>query len=82
MGRIIGKTTPKIKLYTNEEVSLLTKDLTSKIEELTLENISLKDEKDMLVEANNNLNGQVIDLTSKIEELGKSSKKNSNKENE
>ncbi len=72
MGRIIGEKKIVEKTFTKEEIEIITNDLNSKIVELsekvdnlTIENIKLKDENDQLVETNSNLNSKIVELSEK-----------------
>ena len=72
MGRIIGERKSVEKTFTKEEIEIITNNLNSKIVELsekvdnlTIENIKLKDENDQLVETNSNLNSKIVELSEK-----------------
>ena len=74
MGKIIGDKKKIAITFTQEEVKKITSDLnlkvvelTSKNEELTIENVKLNEEKEALQETINNLNLKVVELTSKVE---------------
>lgn len=79
MGRIIGEKKIVEKTFTKEEIEIITNDLNSKIVELlekvdnlTIENIKLKDENDQLVETNSNLNSKIVELSEKNKKSDKS----------
>ena len=79
MGRIIGERKVVEKSFSQEEIETITNDLNSKIIELsekvdnlTIENVKLKDENDQLVETNNDLNSKIIELSEKNKKSDKS----------
>ena len=79
MGRIIGEKKIVEKTFTKEEIEVITNDLNSKIVELsekvdnlTVENIKLKDENDQLVETNSNLNSKIVESSEKNKKSDKS----------
>ncbi len=87
MGKIIGDKKKIAITFTQEEVKKITSDLnlkvvelTSKNEELTIENVKLNEEKEALQETINNLNLKVVELTSKVEKEKPEKGKKANEE--
>jgi len=71
MGKIIGNKKVNIKTFTEEEVRTFTNDLNVKINELTAENVQVKDEFDAKNEVIENLNAKINELTAENESLKK-----------
>ena len=87
MGKIIGDKKKIAITFTQEEVRQITSDLnlkvvelTSKNEELTIENVKLNEEKEALQETINDLNLKVVELTSKNEKEKPEKGKKANEE--
>lgn len=82
MGKIIGNKTVGVKIYTEEEVNVLTKELNEKIAELTAENVKVKDEFDAKDEVIKELNEKIVELTAEndVDSDEKSSNKKSKKD--